>query len=368
MKKRYATLFLLGFMIATLLSQSVLLATEVKYKSEYKMSVNISEVTPQGQSAAWFAKEVKLRTNGKVNIKVYWNGQLFSGKATNELLLMKKGVGDVSLSSFINWAPQFPEGNLFLLPWFISDKPDKYKALDAIEAGEAGKMLTGMIYKIGLRVLSWGEQGPREITNNIRPIRTPDDLKDLKIRVVGSPLFLDIFRTLGANPMNISWAEALTALQQNTVDGQENPYSVYLPNKIYEFQKYITEWSYNMDPLIFVVHNKIWESFTKDIQKIIAECAEEAGMYNKCLARLGLDDGSSEKWLKAKGLYPDPKDISAIAPREFVKSKGVQLTQLSPKEIEIFADKLIPVREKWIPKVGIDLVKAAERDMDKVKY
>jgi len=77
-----------------------------------------------------------------------------SGKATNELLLMRKGVGDFSLSSFINWAPQFPDGNLFLLPFFISSKPDRYKALDAVEAGKAGKMLERKIDSFGLKVLS----------------------------------------------------------------------------------------------------------------------------------------------------------------------------------------------------------------------
>ena len=85
-------------------------------------------------------------------------------------------------------------------------------ALDAIEAGKAGKMFEEDIATMGLRVLSWGEQGARELSNNIRPIRTPADMKDIKFRVVGSPLFLDIFKELGANPMSISWAEALTAL------------------------------------------------------------------------------------------------------------------------------------------------------------
>ncbi|GHV33481.1 C4-dicarboxylate ABC transporter [Synergistales bacterium] len=343
-------------------------AAEPTYKSEYKLSINISDVTPMGKGAARFAQQVNEKTGGKINIKVYWNGQLFSGKATNELLLMKNNVGDFSMSSFINWAPQFPEGNLFLLPWFISSYPDKYKALDAITSGKAGAMLTEKVGKMNLRILGWCEQGARELTNNIRTVRSPDDLKNLKIRVVGSPLFIDIFNALGANPMNISWAEAITALQQNAVDGQENPYAVYLPNKIYEFQKYLTEWSYNMDPLIYVVHEKVWNTFSEDIKKIIADCATEACQYAKCLARLGLDDGTSEQWLKANGLYPSEDDLAAINPRAFVKSKGVEVTLLSAEEIKAFADKVTAVREKWIEKIGVDLVKAAEEDMKNAKY
>jgi tripartite ATP-independent transporter DctP family solute receptor len=359
---------ILSLSLLTLCMAGLALAAEPKYKSEYKLSSNISEVTPQGIAVARFAQQVKEKTDGRVNIKVYWNGQLMSGKATNELLLMKQNVGDFSISSFINWAPQFTEGNLFLLPFLISSKPDKYKALDAVTSGKTGAMLTEMIAKMDLRILGWGEQGARELTNNIRQVRTPADMKDLKIRVVGSPLFIDIFNALGANPMNISWAEAITALQQNTVDGQENPYSVYLPNKIYEFQKYMTEWSYNMDPLIYVVHENIWKSFPEDVQKIISECAQEAGKYNRCLARLGLDDGSSEKWLKEHNLYPAADNLAAINTRAFVESKGVQITLLSPDEIKAFADIVAPVREKWIPKVGKELVDAAEEDMRNASY
>ncbi|MDR3279673.1 MAG: DctP family TRAP transporter solute-binding subunit [Synergistaceae bacterium] len=366
MKKILFAMLFVAFLASSLTCP--VFAAEPRYKGEYKLSVNISEVTPMGKAVARFARQVREKTDGRVNIKVYWNGQLFSGKATNELLLMKNNVGDFSLSSFINWAPQFTEGNLFLLPWFISSMPDKYKALDAVTSGKAGEMIAEKVANMNLRILAWGEQGTRELTNNIRPVRTPAELNGLKIRVVGSPLFIDIFNALGANPMNISWAEAITALQQNTVDGQENPYAVYLPNKIYEFQKYLTEWSYNMDPLIYVVHQKVWDSFPEDVRTIVSECAREAGIYNRCLSRLGLDDGSSAKWLKANGLYPPEDDIAATNPRAFVESKGVQVTLLTQEEIRAFADIVAPVREKWIPKIGRDLVKAAEEDMDNAAY
>ena len=361
MKKFLAALSLVIF--STL---SIPFAANAEFKPEYKMSVNIAEITPPGKAADWFVKEVKRRTDGKINIKIYWNGQLMSGKATNELLLMRKNVGDFSISSFINWAPQFPAGNLFLLPWFITGKTDRYRALDAVEEGSAGKMLESKVDKMNLKILSWGEAGLRELTNSKRPITSPADMKDLKIRVIGSPLFIDIFKALGANPMNISWAETLTSLQQNTVDGQENPYSIYIPNRVYEFQKYLTEWGYNVDPLIYVVHKDVWNTFPKDVQKIIAECAVKACRYNKALARIGLDDGTSAKWLKANNLYPANNDISATDRRAFAESKGVKISRLTPAQIKVFADIVKPVRDKWIPKVGKDLVDAANKDMSKI--
>ena len=139
-----------------------------QFKPEYKMSTNVSEITPPGKAVAYFAEQVKKRTDGKVNIKIYWNGQLFAGKASNEFMLMKNGVGDFSISTFMNWAPQFPAGNLFLLPWFVSSEPNKYKALDAIENGKAGAELKQRLSKMGVEVIGWGEQGARaDITQGL---------------------------------------------------------------------------------------------------------------------------------------------------------------------------------------------------------
>lgn len=334
-------------------------------KKEYKLSINVSDATPWGKGAAKFAELVKERTDGKVNIKVYWSSQLFAGKATNELFILRNGVADFSVSSLINWAPQFPKGNLFLLPWFISSMPDKYKALDAVTHGKAGEMLNAELGKMGIEIFGWGEQGARELTNNVHSIKTPEDIKDLKIRVVGSPLFIDIFTAIGANPMNIAWTEAITALQQNVVDGQENPINaIILPYKIYEFQKYLTEWSYTMDPLVYAANRKVWNSFPSDIQQIIRECAEEAGRYNIALARLGLDNGESLEYLKKINAVPENmKD-----PFEALEEYGVTVTRLSAEDIKVFRKMVEPVYEKWVDKIGPDLVKAAEEDMASVNY
>lgn len=339
-----------------------------QYKDEYKLSLNSNQISELGRGAQMFVDLVKERTDGQINIKPYWGGQLFSGKATNELLLMKKNIGDFSLSSFINWAPQYTPGNIFLLPWFITSYPDKYKAIDALEHGKAGKILIDEVNKkFDLKILAWAESGARELTNNQKTITKPEDMEGLKIRVVGSPLFLDIFNTLGGNPMNISMAETLTALQQGTVDGQENPYSVIQARKIYEFQKYLTEWSYNMDPFFYTVHNDVWNSFPDDIKQIVQESAEEAAAFTKALVRLSLDDGTSEKYLKEKGLYPEGR-IEMTNPREFLRQNGVEITILTPEQIKVFREKVQPVFDRWIEKIGSELYNAAKEDMDSVQY
>jgi len=131
------------------------------------------------------------------------------------------------------------ELNLFSMPFLMPD----YKAIDALTQGDVGKQLFGILEKQGVVPLAWGENGYRELTNSKREVRKPDDLKGLKIRVVGSPLFLDTFTALGANPTQMSWADAQPALASGAVDGQENPMSIFTAATLHTVgQKYLSIW------------------------------------------------------------------------------------------------------------------------------
>jgi len=312
-------------------------AEAAKYKPEYKLSLVVGPKGPWGEAAAMFADTVRDRTKGRVNIKVYYAGQLFAGKQTNEFLLLREGVADFALGSTINWSTTIRELNLFSLPFFFPS----YKALDAVEAGEVGKRIFKTIEEKGVLGLGWGENGFRELTNSKRPVLKPEDMDGLKIRVVGSPIFIDTFKALGANPIIINWAEAITAFQQRTVDGQENPVvSVITPYKIWEFHKYITLWHYAIDPLIMGVNKEVWDGFTPEDRDIIRKAALEATAWQKKEARKGLE-GSSEAL-------------------EFLKKQGMEVTTLSPAQLAAFKEKTKSVYEKWVKEIGSDLVKAAE--------
>ena len=123
-----------------------------------------------------------------------------AGKQTSELLLVRRGAIDFALASTINWSPQIKELNLTALPFFVANNPDRYKAIDAIEAGKSGKMLEKAIEKTGVKFLGWSENGFRELTTSKGPIEKPEDMKGMKLRVCGTPIFIDIFSSLGANP------------------------------------------------------------------------------------------------------------------------------------------------------------------------
>jgi TRAP-type C4-dicarboxylate transport system substrate-binding protein len=244
----------------------------------------------------------------------------------------------MAVGSTINWSPQVKELNLFSLPFLMPD----YAAIDALTQGDVGKKIFATLEKGGVVPLAWGENGYRELTNSKRPIKSPDDLKGMKIRVVGSPIFSDMFTALGANPTQMSWADAQPALSSGAVDGQENPLFLFTILKMHTVgQKHVTTWGYVADPLIFVVNKDIWNSWTPADQKIVREAAIEAGKQEIALARKGLVEADK----------PLLKDIAAM---------GVTVTSLTPAEREAFVKATRPVYDKWKATVGTDLVKSAE--------
>lgn len=332
-------------------------------EKEYKLSVVVGPQSPWGQAAQMFADEVYNKTNGRVKIRVYFSGQLFAGQQTNEFQLLSQGVADFAIGSVINWAPVVKELNLFILPFFFpegNNKGDIYKAVDAIEEGEAGRRILQILESYGVIGLAWGENGFRQVTNWKQPITKPEDLAGLKIRVVGSPIFIDTFQALGADPTQMNWADALTAFQQKVVDGQENPINiVIIPYKLWEYHKYITVWDYAIDPLIFAVNKNTWESFDANTRQIILEAAKKAARWQKAMARVGLDDGTALNILKNEFKYtPEVTD-----PISYLQSKGMEVTILSTEQREAFKQKMGGVYSKWIPIIGNELVQAAINDI-----
>lgn len=318
-------------------------AAAATYKPEYKTSLVVGPTGPWGEAAAKFADLVKERSGGKINIKNYFAGQLFAGRQTNEFLLLRQGVADFAWGSTINWSPQVKELNLFSLPFFFPG----YEALDAVENGAAGKRIFKIVEERGVVPICWGENGFREVTNSKRPIRKPEDMEGLKLRVVGSPIFIDIFKTLGANPVSMNWAEAQTAFQQGTVDGQENPVvSVITPYKLWQSQKYITLWKYAIDPLILGVSKTTWENFEPADQALIRKAGEEMCAWQKKGARTGLQ-----------------ANTAAI---DNLKQNGMTVTALTAKDLEAFKKKTLGVYTKWGQEIGPDLIADAEREIAKV--
>ena len=311
------------------------------YKSEYKMSLVLGPAYPWGKGGEIWANLVKERTQGRINIKLYPGTSLVQGDQTREFTALRQGVIDLAVGSTINWSPQVKQLNLFALPFLMPD----FAAVDALTQGEVGKEIFAAVDKAGALPLAWGENGFREISNSKRAIQAPDDLKGMKIRVVGSPLFLETMSALGANPTQMSWADAQPALASGAVDGQENPMAVYMAAKLHTVgQKYVTLWGYVADPLIFVVNKDIWASWTPADQAIVKQAAIDAGKEEIGIARKGLVEADK----------PLVKELTGL---------GVTVTQLTPAQHDAFAKVTKPVYEKWKATVGSDLVSRAEKDI-----
>ncbi|PKN63406.1 MAG: C4-dicarboxylate ABC transporter [Deltaproteobacteria bacterium HGW-Deltaproteobacteria-15] len=343
MKKRFALLAVLAVAFVWGFPGPVPAAD---YKSEYKLSTVLGKPFPWGIAGERWAELVKEKTAGRINIKTYPGTSLVGGDQTKEFTAIRQGTIDMAIGSTINWSPQVKELNLFSMPFLMPD----YKAIDALTKGEVGKDLFKILSSKDVVPLAWGENGFREVTNSKRPIKSPEDLKGLKIRVVGSPLFLEIFTALGANPTQMSWADAVPALSSGAVDGQENPFSVYVFAKLDTAanQKHLTMWGYVADPLIFVVSQSVWKSWKPEDQKAVREAAEQAGKENILASRKGL-------------IPPDDSTVKEV------EAKGVNVVRLTDGQRQAFRKATKSVYDKWAKQIGPELVKKAEQSIAKSK-
>ena len=344
MKKLYTLLIVLGVM-AFIFSMPIS-AAAADYKAEYKLSTVVGKPFPWGIAGERWAELVKEKTNGRINIKVYPGVSLVGGDQTKEYTAIRQGAIDMAIGSTINWSPQIKELNIFSMPFLMPD----YKAIDALTGGAVGKELFKILESKDTVPLAWGENGFREVTNSKRPIRKPEDLKGLKIRVVGSPLFLDTFTALGANPTQMTWADAVPALSSGAVDGQENPFTIFIFAKLDTAanQKYMTMWGYVADPLIFVVGKSVWKSWKPEDQKAVREAAVQAAKENIAASRKGL-------------IPPDDSTVKEV------EAKGVQIVKLTDAEKQPFKKATQAVYDKWAKQIGPELVKKAEETIAKRK-
>jgi tripartite ATP-independent transporter DctP family solute receptor len=319
-------------------------ALAADYKPEFKMSLVVNQENSWGQAAERFADAVRYRTHGRIQIKNYFNGQLFAGKQTTEFALLQQGVADFAINSSINWSLQVKELNLFSLPFMFAS----YNGLDAVEAAEPGKLVFNAIEQKGVIPVAWGENGFRELTNSKRLIRGPDDLHGLTIRVPPVPIFADTFKALGANPVSMNFDQALTAFQEGKVDGQENPIALIIPYKLWAVHNYITLWDYAIDPLILAVSGKTWAMLSVEDRSIVRQVGAVIMELQKDEAR-----DAPVKPAKLVQLLQDMYGMEVVRP--------------SAIELDAFRRQTRSVYNKWANEVGLDLVGSAERILNRGK-
>ncbi len=324
----------LAFALTAALGMTLSAPVFAQETREFSVSTVLSDAFPWGQAAEKWAELVNERSEGRMTLKVYPNAQLVSGDQTREFSAMRSGLIDMAVASTINWSPQVPELNLFSLPFLMPDEA----AIDAITQGSTGEKIFSAIDKKGVMPLAWGENGFRELSNSKHPIDGPEDVQGLKVRVVGSPLFLDTFSALGANPTQMSWADAKPALTTGAIDGQENPLSVFDVARVDQVgQNHLTLWHYMADPLIFGVNKKVWKSLSEEDQALLQQAAIDAGAWEIEKSRSELSDTLAT-----------------------IKERGVEVTELTSEQHQAFVDATAEVYQKWTPRIGAELVAEAQ--------
>ena len=283
---------------------------QAAYRAEYKMSTVVPPAFAWGKGGEIFGNLVRERTSGRINIKQYPGASLVQGQQDRELAAMRQGIIDVLCGAPINWSGTARDLGVFTLPFLFPD----HKAWDAVTGNTAFMdEYFNLVRKAGAEPLAVGETGYRQISNSKRPVIKPDDMKGIKVRVVGSPMYGEIMSSMGANPTFMSWADAQPALASGAVDGQENPLEVFLAAKIHTLgQKYVTKWNYSNDILLFAIATPIWQSWSPADQKIVRESAVDAAKQQVALVRKLFDEDVQRVGALGVQVHvPTPAEIGA---------------------------------------------------------
>ena len=227
------------------------------------------------------------------------------------------------LSSFL------PKTQVIELPFMFRDREHVYKVVD----GPLAKEIYDGDEKKKMKVIDTWENGFRNITNNVRAIEKPEDMKGVKIRVMENKMYIEMFKALGANPTPMARGELFTGLQTKVVDGQENPLGQIYTSRFYEVQKYATLSGHTYSPEVVVFSLATWKKIPAKYQEEILKASAEAKKFNR--------------------------DLSAKMDKEYVgklKEKGMTVTALTAQQIVPFQEKMMPVWDLFADKIGKDLI------------
>ena len=241
-------------------------------------------------------------TDGKVKVAVYAADQLTGGNQSEGIqALMNGDPVQISMHSNLIYSAFDPRFNVVSLPYLFSSVEDADQALD----GAAGDKLKDILSDYGLHCMGIAENGFRQLTNSVREVKSVDDMKNLKLRVAGSNLLMECYKRWGADATNMNWSETYTALQQKTVDGQENPLPAIDAASVQEVQPYTSLWNANYDCLFFCINQELYDSLTPEQQKVVDEAGQKAVAYERYINRAG-DEEIMERWSSSNGVTITP--------------------------------------------------------------
>jgi len=298
--------------------------SKVETRPSLKLATMTAASHTYNQGAAKLAELVKARTNGRLEIVVYPDGQL--GKGERELLeAVQQGTIDIYVGSTGPISGFSPSMAILDIPFLFENHAHVDRVLD----GPVGKQLMEDLDKTGLKALAFWENGFRNLTNSKRPVRTPEEAKGLKIRTMENKIHLTAWKAIGVNAVPMAWGEVYGALQQGTIDGQENPVAVIYSSQLNEVQKYLSLTQHVYSPAIVIVSAKRWQGLSPEDREVLAKTALEVASFQRRLGRENEEKQVTElerkgmkvvrkidKELWRKAMAPAVKEFEAVFGRE----------------------------------------------------
>jgi len=300
---------MLGLSLA--LGALLVLPGQALAKVTMKIGHGVTENTAMHLGWVKFKELVEERTKGEIFIDIYPNQQLGGDRELVEATQLGNIAGTAPSTSPV--AAFNANFFIFDVPFMFADRESVYKVLD----GEPGKAVLKTCEKYNMKGLGYFENGFRNLTNSKRPVHKPADLQGLKLRTMENPLHLAAWNALGANPTPMAFGELFTALQQKTVDGQENPMELIFNNKFFEVQPYLTKSQHIYTPYVVLFNLELWNDLSAEQQDIIQKSMDEAIAYQRQVA-----------------LDADKKAEAGI------RNGGTEVSPLTPENLALFQDKV----------------------------
>ena len=303
-----------------------------------RFGYGLNEISNQGRATKLFAEEVEKASGGKMKVRAIGAAALGSDLQMQQALI--GGAQEMMVGSTATLVGITKEMAIWDTPFLF----DNAKEADVVLDGPVGQKVMDKLQEKGLVGLVYWENGFRNLTNNKRAVTKLEDMDGIKLRVMQNNVFIDSFKTLGANAVPLPFSELFTALETKTVDGQENPYNTILSSKFYEVQKYLTVTNHVYSPWIVTVSKKYWDQLSKDEQKVLMDAAKKSRDFERQDTRAEADKALAD-----------------------LKSKGMQINQLSPAEANRMREKLTAVNSGIATNVGEDLWKETQAAVAKAR-
>lgn len=311
-------------------------ADEIRERTLRFAFQNVKE-HPQGQGAQKFADLLGEKSGGKIKVRLFPGGTL--GGDVQTVSALQGGTLDITVLNSGILAAQAPDYAMLDFPFLFNNVEEAHAVID----GPVGQKLAAQLDSKGLVGLGYWDLGFRNLTNSKHPVTKLEDMQGLKIRVIQSPIYLETFSALGANPVPMAFPEVYTGLEQHTIDGQENPFTVIEGNKFYEVQKYLSVTGHIFNPQSLIISQKTWNRLNEDEKAMIRAAAAEAQTFQREVTAAGMD--------KAKATL----------------AAAMTVNEISPAEKDRLRERVKPVIDKFAKSLDGELVKTMYEEIAKVR-